>query len=277
MNELMKESKEFKILFDKSANLLSGKYSSKIKGDGLEFVDLKEYIPGDDIRRIDWKVTARKGEVFVKEFLEDKDASHFILIDTSKSMENKLNSVKILATSLLISSNKNSNSFTVGFFNSNKSKLNELSKSKNQLMKYIYEILNIKTKGESGIEEILILILNLVSKRIIVSIITDELTLSEKAKSLLFAINKKHKLNYFQVYSSEEKNLELGINSYEDIETGIEGIYDLSEEEIIEYINEYDKQLKLTENTLISLKIKPILIDTDMDLKTQIIKIGGEI
>ena len=147
MNDILKESKEFRILFEKSLNLLSGRYSSKIKGDGLEFVDLKEYVPGDDIRKIDWKVTARENKPFIKEFLEEKDSHHFVLLDISASMKNKFFPAKVLATSLLLSSNKTRDSFSIGFFNSEEIKFFPLSKNKNQLMRYIYEISKIKTSG----------------------------------------------------------------------------------------------------------------------------------
>ena len=275
MEEILKESKEFKLLFDKSLNLLSGKYSSKIKGDGLEFVDLKEYHPGDDVRRIDWKVTAREGKVFLKEYLEDKDASHYILLDVSSSMKNKLFAAKVLATSLLISSYKEGNSFAIGFFNSEQNKLFALSKNKNQLMKYIYDVAKIKVYGSGSFEKMLVNVLSLVSKKSIVSIISDEMDFSDREKSLLFALKKKHKVNYFQIFSSNEKNLEIGINSFEDIETGYEGIYDLDEEEVEEYRNEFERELNRVESELNSIGIRPVRIDSDFDLKTQILKNGG--
>jgi len=277
MENILKESKEFKLLFEKSLNLLSGKYSSKIKGDGLEFVDLKEYLPGDDVRRIDWKVTAREGKVFTREYLEEKDASQYVLIDTSRSMDNKLFGAKVLGASLLLSSLNEGNSFSIGFFNSKQNSLFSLTKNRNQLMKYIYNISNIKTDGSDGIDEILIKILNLVSKKSIISIITDEMELNERTKSLLFALNKKHKVNYFQIYSSSEKNLEVGLNSFEDVETGYEGIYDLDEDEIEEYKKEFDRRLSEVKNQLISIGIRPFSIDSDFDLKTQILKQGGKV
>jgi len=274
MENILKESKEFRILFEKSLNLLSGRYSSKIKGDGIEFVDLKEYQPGDDIRKIDWKVTARENKPFIKEFLEEKDASHYVLLDISASMKNKLFKAKILATSLLLSSNKARDSFGIGFFNKDKIKLFPQSKSKNQLMRYIYEISETKTQGKGDLKQLLLRILNSVSKKSIISIITDELELSTEVKSLISAIKQKHKLNYFQVYSSKERNLEIGLNSFEDIETGTSGIYDLDENELREYREEFDKQINLVESNLLKIGVRPFLIDSDLDLNMQIRKKG---
>lgn len=272
MENLLKESKEFKILFEKSLNLLSGRYSSKIKGDGIEFVDLKEYQAGDDIRKIDWKVTARENKPFIKEFLEEKDASHFVLLDISASMKNKFLSSQILAVSLLLSSSKNKDSFTIGFFNSQQINIFPKSKNKKQLMRYIYEISKIKTQGQGDLKQLLLRLLKSISKKSIISIITDELELDLETRTLISAIKQKHKLNYFHIYSSKEKNLELGLNSFEDIETGFSGIYDLDEDELKEYKEEFDRQLNLIEYDLLKIGIKPFIIDSDLDLNIQIRK-----
>ncbi len=272
MENILKETKEFRILFQKSANLLGGRYSSKIKGDGIEFVDLKEYQAGDDIRKIDWKVTARENKPFIKEFLEEKDASHYVLIDISASMANKLLSSKVLATSLIMSSFKTRDNFSIGFFNSENIKIYPLSKSKNQLMRFVYEISQIETNGRGNIKALLLRVLKSISKKSIISIITDELELNDEIKSLISAVKHKHKLNYFQVYSSNEKNLDSGINSFEDIETGYNGLYDLDDNELEEYKEEFDRQLNIIENNLLSLGVKPFLIDSDLDIYTQIKK-----
>lgn len=272
MDNILKETKEFRILFEKSSNLLSGRYSSKIRGDGIEFIDLREYQVGDDIRKIDWKVTARENKPFIKEFLEEKDASHYILLDTSASMKNKFSSAKILASSLLLSSNKLRDNFAVWFYNSNDIKSFPLSKSKTQLMRYIYEISLVKSSGKGNFKNLLLRILNTINKKSIISIITDELELDSEILSLISAVKQKHKLNYFQIYSSNEKNLEIGLNSFEDIETGVSGIYDLNQEELNDYINEFNKQLNLIETNLLHIGVKSFSLDSDLDLATQIKK-----
>lgn len=277
METILKETKEFKLLFEKSENLLNGKYSSKIKGDGVEFVDLKEYFAGDDVRKIDWKVTARENKPFIKEFLEEKDSSHYVFLDVSASMSNKFEFAKVLATSLLLSSSKSRDNFSIGFFNKEKIEMFELAKSRNVLMKYVYKISKVEACGEGEMRDLLIRILSNISKKSIISIITDDLEdINDEVKSLLFAVKKKHKLNYFQLFSSNEKYLEIGLNSFEDIETGASGIYDLNEEEIAEYIEEYESQLKNIETDLLKIGIKPFVIDTDLDMLVQL-KRKGEV
>lgn len=65
---------------------VKGGYRSSFKGQGLEFVESRQYIPGDDVRRIDWKLTARAGEPYVKEFQEDRDLTMFLIVDRSSSL-----------------------------------------------------------------------------------------------------------------------------------------------------------------------------------------------
>jgi hypothetical protein len=163
-------------------------------------------------------------------------------------------------------------SFSIGFFNSDNIKLFSQSKNKNQLMRYIYEISKIETNYRGDMKQLLLRLLNTISKKSIISIITDELELNSEIKSLLLVIKQKHKLNYFHLYSSKEKNLKIGLNSFEDIETGTNEIYDLNEKELRGYVKEFDKQINLIETELLKLGIRPFMIDSDLDLSIQIRK-----
>jgi uncharacterized protein (DUF58 family) len=271
MNEILKESKNFKLIFKASENLLSGKYNSKLKGDGLEFIDLKEYELGDNIRKIDWFVSARKQTLFVKEFLEEKDANHYVLLDTSRSMIFKEFTSKVLASSLLLSSFKEQNNFSIWFFNNKKIITNQLSKSKKNLMRYIYEISNIKYDGSNNLKETLNYLLKFIKKKSIISIITDEIELDEGTIKLLTILKQKHKLNYFHLYSSKERNLNEGFSSFEDIESGEFEIYDLSEKEIEDYKKEFDKSIQNIKDNLIQIGIRPFILDSEKEIDSQII------
>ncbi|MCK5233904.1 MAG: DUF58 domain-containing protein, partial [Candidatus Aenigmarchaeota archaeon] len=67
--------------------LMQGSYLSAFKGRGIEFSDVREYVPGDDIRSIDWNVTARMGQPYIKEFVEERDLTAIIVFDASKSSD----------------------------------------------------------------------------------------------------------------------------------------------------------------------------------------------
>jgi uncharacterized protein (DUF58 family) len=70
-----------------SGGLISGAYHSAFKGRGIEFLDVREYVPGDDVRAIDWNVTARAGHPFIKRFSEERDETVMLLVDGSLSMQ----------------------------------------------------------------------------------------------------------------------------------------------------------------------------------------------
>ena len=63
----------------------SGEFRSAFRGRGLEFSDIRAYLPGDDVRFIDWNVTARRGEPFIKQFVEEREQTVFLLVDVSAS------------------------------------------------------------------------------------------------------------------------------------------------------------------------------------------------
>lgn len=86
--ELLKEIRRIHIRSSHLANdVLAGGYHSAFKGQGIEFEEVREYAPGDDIRSIDWNVTARQGRPFVKRFREERETTVLLVVDVSKSQE----------------------------------------------------------------------------------------------------------------------------------------------------------------------------------------------
>ena len=84
--ELIKKVKRIEIQTRSTVNeLFAGKYNSTFKGRGMEFDEVREYIPGDDIRSIDWNVTARSGRPHIKKFTEERELTVMLLVDISAS------------------------------------------------------------------------------------------------------------------------------------------------------------------------------------------------
>ena len=84
--ELLRKVREIDIVSRKIVNeLLGGEYKSVFKGRGIEFDEVREYVPGDEVRSIDWNVTARTGRLFVKRFVEEREQALFFLVDMSGS------------------------------------------------------------------------------------------------------------------------------------------------------------------------------------------------
>jgi uncharacterized protein (DUF58 family) len=84
--EMIKKIKRIEIKSNKLVEeIFSGEYRSGFKGKGMEFEDIREYYNGDDVRNIDWNVTARNNKAYVKQFCEEREMNIFLIIDMSKS------------------------------------------------------------------------------------------------------------------------------------------------------------------------------------------------
>jgi len=84
--EFIRKIREIEIRTKRIVNTtFAGEYKSSFKGTGIEFVDVREYLPGDDVRSIDWKVTARMGRPFVKKFVEERELTVILCVDASGS------------------------------------------------------------------------------------------------------------------------------------------------------------------------------------------------
>src|SRR5512141_2862598 len=86
--EIFAKTRRIEIRTSRLVNeLFGGKYHSTFKGRGMEFVDVREYVPGDDIRTIHWNITARFGQPFVKRFVEERELTILIAVDVSRSQQ----------------------------------------------------------------------------------------------------------------------------------------------------------------------------------------------
>ena len=86
ISELLRKIKNLSIpTKDSVESIESGSYNSKFRGGGIEFSEVREYVPGDDVKRIDWSVSARHNSLFVKEFVEEKELNVYIILDLSAS------------------------------------------------------------------------------------------------------------------------------------------------------------------------------------------------
>lgn len=120
---LAKRASQLKIAaISLAEDMRNGGFRSLYRGQGIEFSDVRDYLPGDNVRSIDWNVTARMGKTFIKQYEEDKEISVFIILDCSASMESsfggksKLNQAAEAAALLLLSCQQNSGAIGCVFF-----------------------------------------------------------------------------------------------------------------------------------------------------------------
>ena len=140
MTKLLELLKQVKNLEIKTKNLVegmeSGAYRSRFRGGGIEFSEVREYSAGDDARRIDWNVSARYNDLFVKEFVEEKELNVYVIIDMSASNDfGFIKSKKELgfevAASLMFSALKNNDRVGMGLFTNSLEKFVQQEKVKN--------------------------------------------------------------------------------------------------------------------------------------------------
>ncbi|MEM4396526.1 MAG: DUF58 domain-containing protein [Candidatus Woesearchaeota archaeon] len=114
--QIFKSVREIEIKTNKLVNtLIYGNFQSVFLGNGIDFMDLREYIPGDDIRFIDWKSSARKDEIFIKKYNEERESVYCFILDYSKSMffRKKLEFSLLLLSGMMMYAAKNNNTFYV--------------------------------------------------------------------------------------------------------------------------------------------------------------------
>ncbi|WP_339866244.1 DUF58 domain-containing protein [uncultured Algoriphagus sp.] len=181
MNELFNKLRKYEIMIRKVANNhLQGEYQSLFKGSGLEFDDLRPYQYGDDIRTIEWKVTAKGHGTFVKTFREDKEQSVFFLLDISGSQDigqpgnKKIDQGKIIAGVLTLAAVFEGSQVGLISYSDQKEKLVLPAKGSKQGVKMIRGIFDHENNSlKTDLNSMFMFALNLIKKRAVIVIISD--------------------------------------------------------------------------------------------------------
>jgi uncharacterized protein (DUF58 family) len=211
--------------------LFSGDYKSSFKGRGIEFLDVREYLPGDDVRTIDWKVTARFGRPYVKKYAEERELVAILLVDASGSDRFgtkrlfKLEQAAQVAATLAFSAIRNNDKVGLVFFTDRIEKYVPPKKGRVHVLRMIRDILYFEPehRGTDAVQALEFL-MHVLKRRAIVFLISDLLGDSyrpEKVKQPLGIVARKHDLVVVSVSDPAEKELpRLGLVEMEDAETG---------------------------------------------------------
>ena len=217
-----------------SKHIFSGEYHSAFKGRGMSFSEVRDYQYGDDVRNIDWNVTARTGDPHIKVFEEDRELTVMLLIDISKSSffgtRKQFKSELIAEISAVIAFSAINNNDKVGaiLFSNEVEKYIPPKKGKKHILRIIREIIYFEPQS-SGTElsEALIYLNNIQKKKSIVFILSDFMT-SGYESALSIAV-KRHDIIGINIYDKAEQELpDLGLFRSVDLETGEEIIIDSS-------------------------------------------------
>jgi uncharacterized protein (DUF58 family) len=231
LKEILKQVKAIEIQTRGMVNdVFSGEYHSVFKGRGMEFSEVREYQIGDDIRTIDWNVSARMGHPFVKVFEEERELTVMLLVDisssgffgTQKQMKGEI-AIEMCAL-LAFSAIKNNDKVGLIIFTDQIEKFIPPKKGRTHVQRVLRELLyysdpeNIKGKG-TDIRAALEYLSRITTRRSVVFLISDFMS-SGYEKALQIA-NKKHDVVVFSITDPREMNMpDVGFIELEDAETG---------------------------------------------------------
>ncbi|MCQ8212818.1 DUF58 domain-containing protein [Cetobacterium somerae] len=221
--ELLKKIKNIEIKATiLSDNIFAGQYQSCLKGNGMEFSDIRRYAPGDDVKKIDWKVTAKQRKAYVKEFVEERELSVFLLVDISASnrFKEKLDLITELVGSLAFSANKNGDRVGALFFSNEIERVIPLKKGKKHTLSIIENLLTINPKGDkTDISMALRYFGKVFKRRSIIFLISD--FLDENYEKELKILSQRHEIIPVRIGDKKYESLPIGaIFTLEDAETG---------------------------------------------------------
>lgn len=227
-NELLKKIRKIEIKTrGLSQNIFAGEYHSAYKGRGVIFSEVREYQPGDDVRDIDWNVTARQNKPFVKVYEEERELTVMLLIDVSGSRnfgacgDVKKEKMAEIAATLAFSSISNNDKVGVIFFSDKIEKFIPPKKGKKHILLIIREIIDFTPESSgTNIDVALQFMTNAIKKRCTAFLISDFIDSHDFFKSMSIA-NKKHDLASIQVYDRRDAEMpNVGLVRMRDMETG---------------------------------------------------------
>ncbi|HIA95085.1 MAG TPA: DUF58 domain-containing protein [Candidatus Marinimicrobia bacterium] len=207
-------------------NLFGGEYHSVFKGRGMTFSEVREYQPGDDIRLIDWNVTARTGSPFIKIFEEERELTVYLLVDISASGEFgsgqqlKREIGAEIAAVLGFSAIKNNDKVGLILFSDEIEKYVVPKKGKSHVLRVVRELLyTVPERTGTSLKNALDYLLKVAKRKSVVFIISD--FLDQEYWSSLKVVNRKHDVIGIHLYDPAETNMpDMGLAKVEDPETG---------------------------------------------------------
>ncbi len=218
-----------------SRNIFAGEYHSQFKGRGMAFSEVREYQPGDDVRSIDWNVTARLNKPYIKVFEEERELTVMLLVDVSGSRnfgtisQTKRDMMAEVAATLAFSTIENNDKVGVIFFSDKIEKFIPAKKGKSHVLHIIRELLSFEpTSAGTDIANALEYFTNAQKRRCTAFLITDFInewwrnkeTAQNMEKAFMISANR-HDINLIQIYDRRDAEMpNVGLLKVKDAETG---------------------------------------------------------
>jgi len=261
-----------------------GEYKSTFKGQGMEFIDVREYLPGDDVRSIDWKVTARMDKPFVKKFVEERELTVILCVDASGSgyfgtrSQFKLEQAAQVAATIAFSAVTNNDKVGLLFFTDDVERFIPPRKGKQHVMRLIRDILLFQPRRRgTNPTAALEFVMHLLKQKAIVFLISDFLgpgCAPERVRIPLGIAARRHDVVAVPITDPAERELpRVGLVDLEDMETGERITVDTSRPGLRKRYADHMRDLETRRDRLFTqLGIDCIALRTDEDFTPKLHK-----
>lgn len=253
-----------------SRQIFAGEYHSAFKGRGMAFSEVREYQFGDDVRNMDWNVTARLNAPYIKVFEEERELTVMLLVDVSASrifgttIKSKRDLITEIAAVLSFSASANNDKVGALFFSSKVEKFIPPKKGRSHLLRIIRELLEFEPQEQgTDIGEALRYLTNAIKRRCTAFLLSDMIDVDSSLRprweeALKIAANR-HELSVISVFDPRERELpSVGLMKLADAETGRESWVDTSSRSVREHFDKWNREV----NSAISQTLRRYSVDT---------------
>jgi uncharacterized protein (DUF58 family) len=232
--ELLKKIRQIEIYTDHLADdVFAGQYESAFRGQGVEFAEVREYYAGDDIRNIDWRVSARAGKLHVKKYVEERQLTVMVVVDASASVDfgtgpqTKAETMAETAATLAFSAIRNNDKVGAVMFTDETEMYLAPKKGRRQVLRLIRDILYFQPKADgTNIAAALDFAARILNRKAIVFVISD--FQDENYLRAISTAARNHDVVAIEVYDARERMMPpVGLVELEDAETGRHVLADL--------------------------------------------------
>ncbi len=238
-----------------SDHIFSGEYHTSFKGKGMSFAEVRQYQYGDDIRAIDWNVTARYNEPYIKVFEEERELTLMLMVDISgsqnfgSSAQFKNDIVTEIAATLAFSATTNNDKIGLILFSDQIELFIPPKKGKSHVLRIIRELIQFEPKSnKTNISQALEYLSKVMKKKAIVFMISD--FQSHDYEKTLKIVAKRHDITGIRIYDEREKEMpNVGLVLMQDAETGEEILVNTNDKEVrLGYAKHFDEMEKYFKN-----------------------------
>lgn len=273
-NELIKKVRRIEIKTRRiSNNIFAGEYHTAFKGRGMSFSEVREYQYGDEVRFIDWNVTARYRHPYIKVYEEERELTVMLLVDVSKSNlfgsgeQLKRDIINEIAATLAFSTIQNNDKVGVIFFSDKIEKFIPPQKGRKHVLYIIRELIDFKPASNStDIEVVLKYLTNVIKKRCTAFVLSDFIAPNNYNDAAVIA-NRKHEIIRLRVYDQRDREIpDVGLIKLKDPETEKRMWVNTSSKKVrMLYKNHWDETSLVSQQIMIKAGIESVDIEVKQD------------